>query len=58
MKKLKTQKCKQCGCEITKERLEIFPDVEYCVDCAEELAPPETKAEFKYDSDGSRPRHW
>jgi len=52
------KKCTCCGCEIPQARLEAIPDVEYCVGCAEDLAPPETKADFRYDSDGGRPRHW
>ena len=32
-------KCSNCGASIPPARLEIVPDTEYCVRCAEKLGP-------------------
>lgn len=31
--------CEKCGKEIPKERLEIFPDTKYCVNCVDDTLP-------------------
>lgn len=33
-------KCRDCGVEIPKERLELLPNTAYCVKCAERHPPP------------------
>lgn len=53
-----SRKCIGCKKPIPPERIEALPDVKYCVKCAEDLAPDNTKADFRYSSDGTRPRHW
>ena len=31
------KKCRICGCEIPKERLEVIPDTEVCVRCSKKI---------------------
>jgi hypothetical protein len=33
-------KCVDCGCNIPPERLDILPDVEYCLNCADNHIEP------------------
>lgn len=50
-------KCKDCGKEIPKERLEAIPNVVFCVDCADKYTN-DIKADFKVDPDAQYPRGW
>jgi len=50
-------KCKDCGEEISKARLEAIPDVKYCINCVDKHIE-EIKADFKIDPNANYPRGW